>query len=108
MLPLEAMFALALYMIQAAGPDAEWEQLKARIELAPREIAAFIERRAGCNHLDGEAGSGFPEREAWVQAQREELRCNSIDPDEQALRVKFRSNPEIVQLLDATQDLRPW
>lgn len=58
------MFAITLLAARPTpAEDEAWDHLKTRIELAPQEVATFIERRTGCNHFDGEAGSDYPERE---------------------------------------------
>jgi len=97
----------ALLLATLADDDA-WDKLRTRIESAPQEVATFIERRTGCNHFDGEAGSDYPERERQIQNVRRELRCDEIDVDERALRVTHRDKSEVLQLLDDTKDLMPW
>ena len=92
----------------SAAEDEAWQVLKARIESAPQDIATFIERRTGCNHFDGEAGSGYAEREKQVQAARTELRCDDIETDTRALEDKYGKQPALLQLLEETEDLLPW
>jgi len=93
---------------QITADGAAWEQLKARIEVAPRDVATFIERRTGCNYLAGEVGSDFAERERWLEGQQKKLRCDEIGANEQALEKKYRKNPDVAQLLQDTKDLLPW
>lgn len=102
------LLAFLLFAAQTTADDDRWEQLKARIELAPREVATFIERRTGCNHFDGEVGSGYPERERMVQDERKKLRCDEIASDERALRKKHHESPEVLTLLCDTKNLLPW
>ena len=83
-------------------------ELQARIEHAPREVAKFVERRAACNHWDGEVGSGYLDREKQIQTERAKLRCNAIDADVTTLRKKYRKDSAVLKLLDDTQDLQPW
>lgn len=98
-------------LVQAAqitANDAAWEQLKARIELAPQDVATFIERRTGCNYLAGETGGHFAERERWLEGQQKKLQCDEIGANEQALQEKYRKNPQVAKLLQDTKDLLPW
>ena len=102
------MFAIMLLTVQAIpAEDEAWLRLKSRIELAPQEIATFIERRTGCNHFDGEVGSDYPEREKQVQAARKELRCDDIEADTAGLQHKYRNNPDVLKLLAETEHLMP-
>lgn len=98
----------AALLIAAAPTASDWPTLFRRIEAAPPPVAAFIERRSGCNHFWGEAGSGFAPRERQVQARLRELRCNRLEPDERALRKRFRKQPEVLRLLRDTRDIGPW
>ena len=97
----------ALGLVQTSDDEA-WLRLKARIESAPQPVATFIERRTGCNHWDGEVGSDEPAREEQVQRARKELRCDQLELDERALRLKYRMRAEVLRLLDDTKDLEPW
>lgn len=98
---------LVLLVAQTTPRDEHWEQLKTRIQLAPHDVATFIERRTGCNHFNGEVGSSYPERERMVQDERKRLRCDQIEVDEQALRKKHRGKPAVVRLLKQTEHLLP-
>ena len=104
------MTSVMLLLLAQPSPaeDQAWERLKARIESAPQEIATFVERRAGCNHFDGEVGSEYPERERQVQQARQELRCNNIESDTRAIQRKYKNTPDVLKLLDDTEHLRPW
>jgi hypothetical protein len=99
---------MAAMTFAQAGDDEAWLKLKARIERAPQPIATFIERRTGCNHWDGEAGSDEPAREEQVQRARKDLRCNHLEADELELRTKYRMQADVLKLLDDTKDLMPW
>lgn len=98
--------ALGLLMLQTPD-EAERDALRMRVESSPREVAAFIERRAGCNHFQGEEPYDRQRAEEIGRALRE-LRCASIDADEQALRRTYRDQPAVLQLLHDTQDLLGW
>jgi hypothetical protein len=97
----------AVALLQSADDEA-WLRLKDRIESARQPVATFIERRTGCNHWDGEVGSSEPAREEQVQQARKELRCDKIDADERALRMKYQIRSDVLRLLDDTRDLEPW
>ena len=100
--------AVLLLAAQSSADDARWEKLKVRIEAAPLDLSAFIERRAGCNHFDGEVGSDYPERERMIQDARTKLRCDDIETDEDALRKAHGGSAELLRLLDETRRLMPW
>lgn len=104
-----AFLLVALLATQAAElVEDDWDRLRARIELAPQDVATFIERRAGCNHFGGEVGSGDTERAQQVDAMLTELRCNAIETDERDLRAAHQHEPEVLKILDETLDLLPW
>jgi hypothetical protein len=88
--------------------DESWGTLRARIEVSPQDVAAFIERRAGCNHFWGEVGSDNPDREQQIQDTLREMRCWDLETDERALRKAHHYKAEVVKLLDDTADLMPW
>jgi hypothetical protein len=103
------ILALAFMLVQQSASDEEsWERLKARIELAPQDVATFIERRTDCYHWNGEAGGGFREREEQVQSERRRLRCDYIASDTQKLRHKYRGRADVLELIADTADLEPW
>src|SRR6266576_1526355 len=102
------MLAAILFLTaQSPADDYQWEQLKARIESAPQDIATFIERRTGCNHWDGEVNGSGDGRDQMVQKERRKLRCDQIDRDERMLRNQHRKSPGVLRLLDDTKDLPP-
>ena len=85
--------------------DVVTPEVKVRIESAPRDVAAFIDRRAGCNHFGGETGSGDPEREQQVLEAVTELRCDEIEADERSLQRAYREQSEVLDLLEQTRDV---
>jgi hypothetical protein len=102
-----------LLTIMAAGTlapvdDEAWLILKDRIERAPQPVATFIERRTGCNHWNGKGGGGEPGREKQIERARKQLGCDQIDTDERSLRKRYRNLPDVLQLLNDTEDLMPW
>jgi hypothetical protein len=84
-----------------------FERLKARVAAGPRKVAAFIERRAGCNHFAGEEPYDS-ERRAFLEKTIRELRCARIDRDERALRRQYRKQPAVLRLLDETAEQSGW
>lgn len=84
-----------------------FERLKARVAAGPRKVAAFIERRAGCNHFLGEEPYDA-ERRAFLEKTIRELRCARIERDERALRRQFRKQPAVLRLLDETAEQSGW
>ena len=73
---------------------------------APKVVAAFIERRAYCNHFLGEEPYDA-ERAAELAKALGELRCHAIERDERNLRRSYRKRPAILRLLDETADALP-
>jgi hypothetical protein len=99
---------LAFFLLISAQTGADETRLHKRVEAAPQPVATFIARRTSCNHWDGEVFGDHSERERLVQAQRKKLHCDAVQRDEQALLLKYRKHPEVVQLLADTRDLAPW
>ena len=103
------MLAAILFLVaQTPADDYRWEQLRARIETAPQDVATFIERRTGCNHWDGEVNGTGDGRDKMVQNERKKLRCDEMDRDERMLRKEHRKSPAVLKLLDDTKELPPW
>ena len=95
---------LALLLLANAIPT---DGARTRVEGAPRKIAAFIERRAYCNHFLGE--EPYDEaRAAELEKAIRELRCKQIDRDERNLSRAYRNRPEIMRLLAETADAPGW
>lgn len=84
-----------------------FERLKARVAAGPRKVAAFIERRAGCNHFTGEEPYDA-ERRAFLEKTIRQLRCARIERDERALRRQYRRQPAVLRLLDETAEQSGW
>ena len=101
----------AILILAAQSPsdnDYRWEQLKARIETAPKGVGTFIERRNGCEYWDGEVNGTGDGRDQSIQRERKKLRCDQIERDERLLRNEHRKRPAVLKLLDDTKDLGPW
>ncbi len=97
----------ALLMVSATPAEAEWDKLRARVEAAPPPVAAFIERRAGCNHFWGEDPYDR-ERAQQIDAALRKLRCNRLDADERALRRTYRRQPAVLVLITDTAEISGW
>ncbi len=101
-----ALLALPLALLpatNAAPPD----DLAQRVAQAPRDVSAFIERRASCNHFLGESPYD-EERAAFLAKARRDLRCSRLSEDERNLRRIHRDDPAILRLLDETADALGW
>jgi hypothetical protein len=98
--------SLALILL-LASEDPAHEALRSRVESAPREVAKFIERRAGCNHFLGEEPYDA-ERAAELNRTIRELRCKRIERDERRLERTYRDRPALLLLLKETEDLPGW
>lgn len=94
-------------LLLLSAQDGISEGLRARVQSAPRKVAAFIERRAGCNHFLGEEPYDA-ERAAELKRTIRELRCARIERDERRLERTYRDRPDILRLLKETEDLPGW
>ena len=102
---MRALLATAAVLLAGNAPSLD--EVRARVEKTPKDVEAFIVRRAGCNHFLGE----YPydrERAAELNRAIRELRCDGLDRDGRNLRNTYRNNPEILQLLDETADALGW
>lgn len=97
---------LTLLVLMQPAQQGE-EELRVRVDRAPPEVAAFIERRAGCNHWQGEEPYDR-ERAAEIAGTLRELRCGRIERDERALVRKYRNRSDVIQLLCETRDILGW
>ena len=97
----------ALLMATATPADTEWDKLRARVEAAPPSVAAFIERRAGCNHFWGEEPYDRA-RAQQIDAALRKLRCNRLAADERALRRTYRRQPTVLVLIEDTAEIGGW
>jgi hypothetical protein len=92
-------------LLLANGPPAD--DVRTPVERTPRIVAAFIERRAYCNHFTGEEPYDRARATELTRTLRE-LRCNRVDRDERNVRRAFRNRPDILRLLDETADAPGW
>lgn len=96
---------VALSLSGAIAPSED--DLRTRVEHAPRKVEAFIIRRAGCNHFAGEEPYDRERATELAKALRD-LRCDRIERDERKLRETYRRDRAILTLLDETLDLPDW
>jgi hypothetical protein len=101
-----SLAALAL-ILQLSPEDPGRDALRTRVGSAPRKVAAFIERRAGCNHFLGEEPYDA-ERAAELKKAILELRCARIERDGLRLERTYRDRPDILRILKETEDLPGW
>ena len=97
-----AAAAILLTAGTASGGD-----LRARVESAPKAVAAFIQRRADCDHFLGEEPYD-KQRAADLARTVRELRCDGLDLDERKLRRTFKNKAQILKLLDETGASIDW
>jgi hypothetical protein len=70
----------------------------------PREVRAFIERRADCNHWAGEEPYDA-ERRAQIAAALLDGRCAMIERDQKRWEKTYSGNKRVLDALKATEDL---
>jgi hypothetical protein len=70
---------------------------------APPDIAAYVERRKGCNHFGGEEAYDKARRDQINQAVSK-LNCPALDADEKALLRRYRSTPAFLKQISAAKD----
>jgi hypothetical protein len=75
-----------------------------RLDAMPRPVVKFVERRADCNHWTGEEPYDAPRR-AEIERAIRDLRCARIEEDEARIRRRYRTNVEVIAILDETADL---
>ena len=99
------MLALLAPALLLSGTDAPLhDDLGARVARAPKQVAAFVRRRADCNHFLGEEPYDR-ERAAELNRVVRELRCGRVERDERRLREAYRHDAAVLRLLDETADL---
>jgi hypothetical protein len=69
----------------------------------PPDIAAYVERRKGCNHFGGEEPYDKA-RLAEINRAVAKLNCNALETDEKALLRRYRSTPVFLQQIRAAKD----
>ena len=73
----------------------------------PKDIRAFIERRAECNYWAGELTPGDAERNAEANAHGVEFRCRALSGDETVLNRRYNSNPTYLKIISDSASWLP-
>jgi hypothetical protein len=76
------------------------EEANRALANAPREIGAYAERRAECEHWGGEEPYDKA-RGRQIAAAVRALRCERLEADGRVLRKKYAGRPALVRLLAA-------
>lgn len=93
---------MILTMLLAMAGEAP--TFRQRLDAMPRPVVKFVERRADCNHWTGEEPYDAPRR-AEIERAIRDLRCARIEEDEAKIRRRYRTNVEVIAILDETADL---
>jgi len=78
----------------------------ARDNHLPDDVRAFIDRRMGCNHWEGEEPFDA-DREREISAAVRDLGCDRLEKDEEALRRKYRAAGPVQKALTDAKDALP-
>jgi hypothetical protein len=70
----------------------------------PSEVAAYIDRRVGCNYWSSEPPYDA-ERAAEIKKVLGDLKCQALTDDERSLRARFAASPNVLKALDEARDL---
>lgn len=70
----------------------------------PPAVRAFIDRRAACNHWSGEDAYDRDRAREIARAVRA-LHCDRLPRDEVRLRRRYRSRPDLLDLIRRTEQL---
>ena len=73
----------------------------------PKEIRAFMERRAECNFWAGELTPNDADRNAEADANMVALRCGTLGRDEAALNQRYGSNPAYLKIIGVSASWLP-
>jgi hypothetical protein len=92
---------MILFLIALAAAA---DPLVAKVETQPVTVRKFVERRASCNHFAGEEGYDR-ERQRFLDRTVKELRCGDLERDEQVLRQRYAGSPDIIAILDQSEDM---
>lgn len=71
----------------------------------PADARQVVERLAGCSHFAGEFNGDRSQRDKDVSAAEVELRCETIDQDEAAIRKRYAGNKSVQDALVAASEL---
>ena len=62
----------------------------------PKSVDAFMERYSACYHYAGEFNGDGSARDAQVNRQMAQLRCDTIEKDTSAFRKKYATNKKVM------------
>jgi hypothetical protein len=88
------LLACAAVLPAVAGDDPLSDLKKGQ----PRDVAALIDRLAGCNHFSGEEAYDV-ERRKEIAAAMADLRCSRLDADEARARKRYASKRPVLDAL---------
>jgi hypothetical protein len=100
---LRRRFVPTLILVVAAAQPARADKFQDDLDKLtaglPKDAAAMVERRANCNHWQGE--------EPYDKARGREIdraltryRCDFIERDEEKLRARYTDQPEVIKALE--------
>jgi hypothetical protein len=72
----------------------------------PHDVAAYTDRREGCNHWAGEEGYDAARR-AEINKAIADLKCTALGRDEKILRHRYRHNPAVLGQIKKARDAYP-
>ena len=88
---LAALFAQTASALPTSTVEANW----------PTPVAKFIERSESCMHFAGEFNGDRSARDAEVNRRMDELHCNALPHDLQALRKHYRTDARVTARLES-------
>jgi hypothetical protein len=90
----------ALAQASPACADKFHDDLQKLTTGLPKDVRAFIERRAECNHWQGEEAHDRP-RAREIDRAIKQLKCDSIARDDTTMRARYADKPDIIKAMDA-------
>lgn len=94
----------AVSAFSVSAPENSYHrELLALTRNMPDDVRTFIDRRAQCNHWNGEEPYDTV-RSAQISAAESSLRCLAVEADEKVLRQRYDRNRDILKALDVSRD----
>lgn len=100
------MLRLSFFVISiliASGVHAEADPFADLKKGQPKDVAAVAERIALCTHFGGEEAYDA-ERRKELDAAIKKYRCEKLDSDEAALRIRYKGNPGVQAALQKAHE----
>ena len=94
-----AGFAVLVLVLAAAGAEAA----QPAAPPLPKDVKAFVDRRAGCDHWAGEEPYDADRRQEIARATRR-LRCDRLERDERRLLKRHAGSPRAVEAVREVRD----